>query len=161
MVISRSGPVLIVGALVVLGFAIWYSLPAQPNSTDAGITHSKAIARRDEVNLRRPRLSAFSGLRQSSNPEEADASERFAVQAGPEAGETTPTWAELEKPDRIAVLEAGFESAIEDIEAGDPTAAMRASDALTALRFELYDTPEGREHHAELELQLEALTETP
>jgi hypothetical protein len=57
------------------------------------------------------------------------------------------------------MLELSFDEAIAMLESGNESGASRAADALTALRFELYDTPDGREHHARLEEQLESLTE--
>lgn len=57
------------------------------------------------------------------------------------------------------MLERDFDNALEELRAGDTTAANRAANALTALRTELYTTPEGRERHAELERQLDAYTE--
>jgi hypothetical protein len=68
-------------------------------------------------------------------------------------------WSELSASARLEKLEAEFANAISDLESGDTKAALRATDALTALRFELYNTPSGRARHAELEARLEAHTE--
>jgi hypothetical protein len=58
-------------------------------------------------------------------------------------------------------LETAFADAIDDLESGDETAERRANDALTALRFELYHSPNGRAQHAELEQQLDNLVKEP
>jgi hypothetical protein len=81
-----------------------------------------------------------------------------AVRAGPQSGETTPHWNSLPSAERVARLEHGFDTALDEFRAGDFTAASRAATALSALRSELYATPEGRERHAELEQQLDSLT---
>lgn len=160
---ANSKTVLVVGAIAILGFVVWHSVLDQNQSTKRENAESTDASWRGEGSApRRARNFAFPKLwARSGEPEDADRPAPLAVQAGPEAGETTPGWSELSRPDRIAALEDGFQTAIDDIASGDPTAAMRANDALTALRFELYDTPEGRSHHAELEARLEALTEAP
>lgn len=56
------------------------------------------------------------------------------------------------------MLEHDFDTALDELRAGDSTAASRAAAALSALRSELYATPEGRERHAELEQQFDSIT---
>lgn len=72
--------------------------------------------------------------------------------------ETTPQeWPTLSPEARITLLQSEYNLAIKELEQGDSSAKQRATDALTALRFELYETPEGRERHAALEARLEKL----
>jgi hypothetical protein len=85
--------------------------------------------------------------------------QKLARRAAPVDGETTQGWNELAQAERVRTLEGAFEDAMMALESGDEHAAAQASDALTALRYELYATPEGRAHHEILETRLERFTE--
>lgn len=70
-------------------------------------------------------------------------------------GGSDQNWDHLTSIERVRTLEARFDEALELLDAGDPRAATRAADSLTALRSELYENPEGRARHAALERRLD------
>lgn len=93
-----------------------------------------------------------------SNSQDFETVPHHASRAGPEGRDTTQYWASLSAQERLDLLEKELDTALVELQTGDASARGRAINALTALRTELYRTPEGQARHAELERQLELLT---
>jgi|GEM_PF-6319988 len=100
-------------------------------------------------------LQPESGL---ESPRTVENPVRVASLAPRSSAEMTPdNWSTMAPRQRIRELEHQFKDAFGDLEGGDESAKDRASDALTALRFELYGTVAGRRRQAELERRLDEL----
>jgi hypothetical protein len=147
---ARDRSVLVV-AILAVGPLLWWAWPehSETHSSPAVPTFSSS-APREIFGLHHEPGVAHGGPIPLS---------RRATRASAESGETTPGWAELSPHERLEQLEGSFETALGELEAGDPSAQNRAADALTALRFELYTTATGQARHAELEQKLDRLTE--
>lgn len=152
-----------IASVLIVGVGLWWGLRS---SETVSPTDEKVDDRELGNSLERqphPTARGWWSVEKADRQAELGSDEpgipHFAIQAAPEPGETTPEWTALSRSDRLTRLEAQFEAAVADLESGSPEAAARAEAALTALRPELYTTPEGREHHIALESRLEILTE--